>query len=113
MPDPEPAAEPARKKPGRPTERDVPRTTLDAWIVAHESSSAKLAEACAAAASTLGIDAEHAPNRKSIDDMRIARFYPGTVAMLLISQATGGDVGLEQWARDLIKIGTRSRRRSG
>lgn len=102
----------ATRRPGRPTEREVPRTTLATWMEEHQVSSAGLAAACTQAAEQLGIPTDHVPNRKSIDDMRIARFYPGTIAMLLIHQATGGAVGLEQWARDLIKFGTRSRRRA-
>jgi hypothetical protein len=100
---------PPRKRLGRPTDRDVPRTSLDAWIVANESSSHKLATECAEIAERLGYAVELAPKRKGIDDMRSARFYPSLVAALLISEATGGAIGLEQWARDMVRFGSRRR----
>lgn len=107
---PEPV--PARKRLGRPTDRDVPRTSLDAWVVENDSSSHKLAVACVEAARLLGYPEEMAPKRKSIDDMRVARSYPGLVAALLIKHATGGSVDLEQWCRDMMKFGPRRRRTS-
>lgn len=98
-----------RRRLGRPTDRDVPRTALDTWIVDNGSSSHKLSIACAEIAQRLGYDPELAPKRKGIDDMRSARFYPGLVAALLIQEATGGAIGLEQWARDVVKYGSRRR----
>ena len=109
MPATDQTAEPARKRLGRPTDRDVPRTSLDAWVAANDSSSAKLAAACVVAAELLGYPVELAPKKKSIDDMRVARSYPGLIAALLISHATGGSIGLEQWARDMLKYGPRRR----
>lgn len=110
----EATSEPAgRKRMGRPTDRDVPRTSLDAWIVAHGGTSQSMAEACAAAATRHGYDASAVPSKKSIDDMRTARFYPGLVAAFLISEATGGEVGLPQWARDQVKYGGRRRPAKG
>jgi hypothetical protein len=100
--------EPQRR--GRPTDREVPRTTLDAWIVAHGLSSSDMVAACAKAADRLAVSADQIPSRKGVDDMRAARYYPSLVAAFLISEATGGEVGLEQWARDTLKYGKRQRK---
>lgn len=97
------------KRQWRPAQSAANRTTLDEWIQAHQTSSQKVSDACALAATELGIDPAEAPTRKSIDDMRVARFYPGLIACLLLERATAGAVTLETWVRDRIRFGVRKR----
>lgn len=103
------AVETAQAADTRQPPRDVPRTQLDTWIRDNDSTSAKVAEACGAAAKELGLPETLAPSRKGIDDMRIGRFYPSIEVVLLIERATSSQVTLEHWVRDKQRIGVRKR----
>jgi hypothetical protein len=71
--------------------------------------SADLSALCASEAVRLGYDASFAPSRKSVDDLRAGRFYPSLVVTLLIASATSEEIGLRQWADDVVRLGSRRR----
>lgn len=104
-----PAVETAQAANPGPAPREVLRTQLDQWIRDNESTSAKVSEACSAAAKELGLPESLAPNRKTVDDMRIGRCYPSIEVVLLIARATSSQVTLEHWVRDKQRIGVRKR----
>lgn len=99
-----------RRRIGRPAEREIPRTKLDEWLVQHEVSSVDFQRKCARVARRHHLPLEYIPSRASIDDLRVARFYPSLIVARIIQIATRNRVGLPEWADDIQRIGTRSAR---
>ena len=68
---------------------------------------------CASMAAQAKIPAHFVPSRASIDDMRVGRMFPSLVVARLIELVTEDEIGLEQWADDIRRYGTRHGKRNG
>jgi hypothetical protein len=103
--------QPEVRRIGRPAEREIPRTHLHDWMGSQKISSQAFHQKCADIAVSRKISVEFVPTKSSVDDMKVARFYPSLVVAYLIEIATGGDIGLKQWADDIKRHGTRHGKR--
>lgn len=110
-PDPTPPEPQRRRRIGRPAERKIPRTHLNAWMARTKVSSPEFMARCAAEAEQQDIPAHFVPSRASIDDMRVGRMYPSLVVARLIEIVTQDEIGLKQWADDIQRFGTRHGKR--
>lgn len=85
---------------GRPP--NAPRTSLGRYMQARSITAKVLVAAMLEHAPRCGIDREHVPSEKKLRDYVNGRYAPPAPVMLLVLYATGGNVGLEHWVRDLF-----------
>lgn len=90
---------PAPKLRGRPPL--PPRTTLARWIQDHGKTVAGFAVELRTVAPSVGLAEDDAPMAKTLLDAVNARHWPSPRTILLVRHATGGDVDVEHWVRDL------------
>ncbi len=90
---------PPKPRRGRPPME--PRTTLARWIRDRGITVVEFAAQLAAAAPSVGLPVSAAPQTKALLDSVNALHWPHPVTMFLVRHATGGDVDLEHWIRDL------------
>lgn len=84
---------------GRPP--NEPRTELGKWIQSHGITTVDFALRLKEIAPLVGLQETDAPQPKTLLDAVNGRHWPHAKVILLVRHATGGDVDVEHWVRDL------------
>lgn len=93
----------------RMTKRKEGITTFDKWIIERHMTSSQMQAMLAGEATREGIDQSYVPSTFSVMEFRVGRSFPTVVAAFLILKATRKEIGPEEWARDVLRLGHRKR----
>ena len=99
----EPAPPATQRRNGRPP--GEPRTELGRWVSGRKLTLRELADRITEIATAQQIPARLIPARKTVEDAVGGRITPGPVTMLLVREATGGDVDLQHWVSEYLARG--------